>query len=211
MTDDNHTPSAPAGGRTALRAALLVSYVAVCWSTVTGLLSIVVGVDAGSTALVGTGADVLADVVSSVVLIWRFRAERDGTRAPENAEAIAQRTSSTALLIVAIGLVAAAVTRIVSGQRTNADAASVALAATSVAVLPVLARWKYRVAAGVPSNALRTDAHITIVGATTAALALLGLAATAAFGWSLADPAAALIIAILVAKVGADGLRGSLH
>jgi divalent metal cation (Fe/Co/Zn/Cd) transporter len=58
----------------------------------------------------------------------------------------------------------------------------------------------------VPSHALRTDAHITVVGATTSLVTVLGLAFTE-WGWHAADPAAALLVAVAAGVVGGTELR----
>jgi divalent metal cation (Fe/Co/Zn/Cd) transporter len=76
------------------------------------------------------------------------------------------------------------------------------LAAANLLVLPLLARWKYAVAAAVASLALRTDAHITMVGAGTAVLTVVGLGVDRAFGWWWADAVAALVIAVVAADQG---------
>jgi len=59
--------------------------------------------------------------------------------------------------------------------------AGIVVAAVSVVTLPALAVAKLRIAADVGSRALRTDALISLVGAATAALSLVGLAVTGLF------------------------------
>lgn len=190
-----------------LRAALRISYVAVAWTLVAGSISIVVGARSASTALIGTGTDVLADMISSVVLVWRFRAELHGGRPGHAVERRAHLIASLALLIVGVGIAAASIARLASGDAASAGLAAVAVAAASVLVLPVLALVKLRTAPTVPSPALRTDALITLVGATTAALTLVGLLATRLLHWSAADPVAALLIAALAVGTGVRELR----
>lgn len=189
-----------------LREALEVSYASAAWGTVVGALSVGAGVAANSTALVGTGADVLADLVSTVVLIWRFRAERAGHHAPHRIERRAQVVAASCLLVVAVGIAITASLHLASGEGADPTILSVALAAASALVLPGISAWKYAAAAAVPSRALRTDAHIGIVGATTAVLTLLGLVATRAFGWTSADPIAALLVAAVAAGAGVTSL-----
>jgi divalent metal cation (Fe/Co/Zn/Cd) transporter len=112
-----------------------------------------------------------------------------------------------ALLTVAVGVGAASISRLVSGHGAQAELAGLVVAAVSVVVLPVLAVLKLRIAAAVPSPALRTDALITLVGAATALLSLVGLLLTRTLHWSTADPAAALGIALLAAGTGGWELR----
>lgn len=188
--------------RNAVRDALVLSYAAVAWSAVSGAVSIAVGVADASTALVGTGTDVLADMASSLVLIWRFRAELHARPASDGAEERAERIASLALIAVALGVGIAACTRLASGEGAAAGGVAIAVAAASLVVLPVFAVLKYRIARAVPSPALRMDGNITLVGATMAAVTLAGLAATTAFGWTDADPVAAIVVAVAAAGVG---------
>ena len=191
----------------AIQRALNVSYVSAAWGVSSGALAVAAGIGAHSAALVGTGADVLADLVSTLVLIWRFRLERSGHPAPHHAERRAQITASTCLVVVAVAVGVAAVSRLVSGRGAHPTGLSVGVAAASVAVLPAISWLKYRAAEAAASRALRTDGHIGIVGATTAALTLLGLAATSLLGWKRADPVAALVVVTLAGVAGIGGYR----
>ena len=190
-----------------LRDALNISIAAVAWGVVSGVASVVVGVGAGSTALVGTGADIVADVLSSVVLVWRFRGELHGHHTSNAAEERAERIASICLVIVALGIGIAAALRLASSEGAEASAAGIAIAAASVAVLPFFAVAKVRIARAVPSPALRMDGTITLVGAAMAAITLIGLALTSTLGWSAADPIAAIVIALAALSVGATNLR----
>lgn len=184
-----------------------ISYAAVGWSFLAGVASIVIGAQANSTALIGTGADVLADLMSSLVLIWRFREELRGHHASHLLERRAHRVASVALILVAVGIAVTAIVRLASGEGASPEAAAIAVAAASVVVLPLFAVLKYRIAANVPSGALRMDGHITLVGATMAAITLVGLVLTSVLGWSAADPIAALGVALAAAIAGGQGLR----
>jgi divalent metal cation (Fe/Co/Zn/Cd) transporter len=189
--------------------ALRVSYAAIAWTLVTGVIGVVVGVSAASTALVGTSADVLADMASSAVLVWRFRAELHGHPVGIRAEHIAERVAASALSLVALGIAIAAVLRLSSGESAEESPLSLVIAIASIVVLPLFAVAKYRLAATVPSAALRMDGHITLVGAGMAVITLVGLALTSAYGWAWADPSAALVVAALALAVGARTLIAS--
>jgi divalent metal cation (Fe/Co/Zn/Cd) transporter len=166
-----------------------------------GASSITFGALAGSLALVGSGASVVIDLSSSLVLVWRFRRHEHPT-----AERIAHLVAAIALLVLAVSLGIGGALRLASGTAPTATAPGLAVASASVLVLPLIAVRKYRVAPQVPSPALRVDAHITTVGATTALLALLGLGLTeAGVGW--ADAAAAVVIACIAAMLGVGEIR----
>jgi divalent metal cation (Fe/Co/Zn/Cd) transporter len=182
--------------------AIRVSWVCVTWSLLAGAVSLAVALTAGSLSLGGLGASVLVDVVSSAVLIWRFRHQQSGGEFPEQAERRAQVVASAGLLVIGLALAIAAIQHLVAGSRPSVPAAALALAGANLVVLPLLARWKYSVARAVGSLALRTDAHITMVGTGTAALTLAGLGLDRAFGWWWADAVAALAIAAVAADQG---------
>ena len=189
-----------------LRRALLLSYAAIVWTAITGVIGVVVGVGAASTALVGTSADVLADMASSVMLVWRFRAELHGRRGSVHAEHLAEKVAAIALMVVAGGIAAVAALRLTSDTATSDSAFTLVMAAVAVVVLPLFALAKYRVAAAVPSPALRMDGHITMVGAGMGLITLIGLALSRAYGLDWADPAAALIVAALALTIGLRSL-----
>jgi len=187
----------------AVRAALTISWVSIAWSACGGAASIGSGVLAGSLSLIGSGASVFIDLTSSAVLVWRFRRHHESP----GAERVAHLVAAIALLALAVGLGVASVIRLASGAEAQTTAISLGVGAASAAVLPLIAARKYQVAPRVPSPALRVDAHITVVGATTALLALAGLGLTAA-GFGSADAAAAMLIAAGAGVLGARELRG---
>jgi divalent metal cation (Fe/Co/Zn/Cd) transporter len=189
-----------------VRSALRVSWATVSWSLVSGIASMVVGVRAGSLSLGGLGASVLVDVVSSAVLIWRFRRERAATEFPEAAERRAQVVAALGLVAIGIALAGTGIQHLVSHAHPTAPALALALAGANLVALPLLARWKYAVATAVGSRALRTDAHITMVGTSTSALTLLGLGLDRGFGWWWSDAVAALVIAVVAADQGRRSL-----
>ena len=67
---------------------------------------------------------------------------------------------------------------------------------------------KLRVAAALPSRALRGDAILTLAAAALAAITLVALASTASLGWWWADPMAALLIEAVLAV---EGVRVTIH
>lgn len=189
-----------------VRSALRVSWTTVAWSLVSGLASVVVGIESGSLSLGGLGASVLVDVLSSAVLIWRFRRERAAAEFPEEAERRAQAVAAIGLLVIAVALAVSAIEHLATESHPSVSSLALALAAANLCVLPLLARWKYRVANAVGSLALRTDAHITMVGTANSAFTLLGLGLDRAFGWWWADAVAALGIALVAAEQGRQAL-----
>jgi divalent metal cation (Fe/Co/Zn/Cd) transporter len=85
------------------------------------------------------------------------------------------------------------------------------LAALSVAVMPLLAKAKRRVALQWESGALAAEAKQTSLCAYLSVILLAGLALNAVAGWWWADPVAALAMVPIIAREGFDGLRLEPH
>jgi divalent metal cation (Fe/Co/Zn/Cd) transporter len=189
--------------------ALRVSWATVAWSLAAGIAALSVGVLDGALSLGGLGASVLIDVVSSAVLIWRFRHQRKHDAFPERAERGAQRVAATGLLAIAVVLIAGGADHLAQRSRPDASGLAMLLAGINVAVLPLLGRWKYGVAHRVASLALRTDAIITLIGSATALISLISLVLTREAGWWWADSVAAIAIALVAADQGRRALSVS--
>ena len=84
----------------------------------------------------------------------------------------------------------------------------IALAASSVIVMPVLARAKRGVAFGISSGALASEATQTMLCAYLSAILLVGLVLNLLFGWWWADPVAALAMVPIIGREGWEALQG---
>ena len=82
------------------------------------------------------------------------------------------------------------------------------IAAVSVVVMPLLARSKRRVAAGIGSGAMHADSRQTDFCSYLSAILLGGLLLNAVAGWWWADPVAGLVMVPIIAREGVDGFRG---
>ena len=159
-----------------LRRALALSVLSIAINGVAGGTAVAVGLTSGSLSLLGFGFDAAVDSAASVVLVWRFGIE---ARAPDRAdrvEKVAERAIGVVLLVLATYLAIGAVRALASGSHPESTALGWVLLVVSLAVLPPLALAKYRVAAKLPSRALRADSLLT--GA-AAVLALISLWASA--------------------------------
>jgi divalent metal cation (Fe/Co/Zn/Cd) transporter len=82
------------------------------------------------------------------------------------------------------------------------------VAALSVVVMPVLARAKRRVAAGIESRAMMADSRQTDFCTYLSAILLAGLLLNALFGWWWADSVAAIVMVPIISKEGIESLKG---
>ena len=189
-------------------AALRLSYFTLAWNGLMGAFGLAVAFFTGSLALAGFALNALLDSSASAVLVWRFLHERKDPLAAERAERRARVAVVAAMMVVGLYVGVQAVRALADGSHADESALGFVVALVSVLVLPWLGRRKLRVAAALPSAALRGDGVLTLAGAALAAVTLVALFLTAALGWWWADPVAALVIAI---GLFAEGLRAAIR
>ena len=191
-----------------ITSALRLSYFTIAWNGVIGAAALLVSTATHSLALAGFALNALLDSAASAILVWRFRRERHDPHAAERLERRAQTLIVVAMLLIALYVGFEAVRTLRNASHADESLLGVVLAVVSLLVLPSLGRRKLRVASAVSSRALRGDAVLTLAAAALAAITLVALLATGAFGWWWADPLAALIIA---GFLGVEAVRVAIH
>lgn len=190
------------------RRGLALAGLTIAWNVVEAVVAIAAGVAAGSIALVGFGFDSTVEVMSSVVVVWQFRREaRSGY--DEDRERRALRLIAISFFILATYVTFGSLRDLfVTGDEAGQSGVGIVLAALSLIVMPALAVAKQRTADALGSPTLRADSRETLLCAWLSAALLGGLILNAAFGWSWADPIAALAIAGFAVKEGVEAWRG---
>lgn len=184
-----------------------LEYFTIAYNSLEGLIAIVAGLIAGSIALVGFGFDSVIEVTSGAALLWRLQADFDEA-GRERVEAITLRIVGVCFLALALYVGYDAIKSLLRFEAPERSIAGIILAAVSLVVMPLLARAKRRVAAGIRSGAMVADAKQTEFCTYLSAILLGGLLANALFGWWWADPVAALVMTPIIAKEGVEALRG---
>jgi cation diffusion facilitator family transporter len=181
------------------------------WNVVEAAVAITAALAAGSVALLGFGADSVVESLSGLVLLWRLRAERRGAdrEAVERIEVRAERLVGLSLLALAAFVAIGASTRLLAGERPEASPVGMALAAVSLVVMWWLARAKGRLAVDLGSRSLAADAFQTTACFWLSVIVLVGVGLNAVLGWWWADPLAALVMSVVIAREGLEALRGS--
>ena len=121
------------------------------------------------------------------------------------------RAIGAGFIALAIYVAYDAVRALLLREAPDESRVGIGLAALSLIVMPLLARAKRRVAVGLGSRALHADARQTSLCTYLSAILLGGLVLNAFLGWWWADPIAALVMVPIIAKEGAEGLRGETH
>jgi len=186
-----------------IRAGRKIEYISLAWTSLEALGGIVVGVMAGSIALIGFGADSVIEVASSAILLWRLNHEFG-----EKRERTALRLVGISFLLLAVYVGWEAIESLVKHQLPSVSYFGISFSALCLMVMPLLARAKRQVAARLNSRAMKADSQQSSICAYLAAILLGGLTLNALFGWWWADPVAALVMLPIILKEGIEALRG---
>jgi divalent metal cation (Fe/Co/Zn/Cd) transporter len=184
-----------------------IEWITIGYNCLEAAVSLASGFVAGSVSLVGFGLDSVIEVTSGAALLWRLHHDYDAHRR-ERVERVALRIVGTCFLALAVYLAVDSIADLYSGSAPETSIPGIVIAALSVVVMPLLARAKRQVAAGIRSGAMEADARQTDFCMYMSAILLVGLLLNALFGCWWADPAAALIMVPIIAKEGYDGWRG---
>ena len=180
--------------RAHVHAAWLVSMQSIGWTVLASSAAVVLGVEGHTVVLVALGAVGFVDGIGSAALVYHFHHARRHDQLSERIEKVAHYVVVLGLLFVGLGTIIISAARLAARNPGGATVAGAVLAAVSVVALIGLARRKRVIAELVPSRALRSDSHLSGIGATQAGIALVGAAATRWFAWDWADASAALLV-----------------
>lgn len=186
----------------AVRRGLAVEYLGLAYNVLEAAVGLVAGVFAGSVALIAFGLDSIIESSSSIVVIWRFRAEKSGTSTSEDAEQKAVRLVAVAFYALAVYVAVHSAIELARGTRPEESVVGIVLAVASLIVMPVLAARKRRLALELSSRSLMADSKQTSLCTYLSLFLLVGLVANFALGWWWADPVAGLGIALFAAREG---------
>jgi divalent metal cation (Fe/Co/Zn/Cd) transporter len=190
-----------------LHRAILLSAASVVWNGLAGGAAVIVALSTGSLALLGFGFDAAIDSIASVALIWRFAVERGQPHRADRVERIASVVVGGVLVILGLYLGFEAVRALVGRSPHETSAAAIVLLVASAVVLPPLGIAKRRLAERLDSGALRSDSVLTVVAALLAVVGLASALLTATLGLWWADAAGGLLVAVVLVREGAGGLR----
>ncbi len=193
------------GGVLARRVRLLVA-ATITYNVVEAAVALVAGSRASSTALVGFGLDSVIEVSSAAAVAWQFSARDPETR--EGRERVALRVIAGSFFALAAYIVLDSGRALLSAGPAQESRVGLVLAAVSLLVMPVLSGAQRRAGRELGSASAVADSKQTLLCTYLSAVLLVGLGLNALFGWSWADPAAALVIAAVAVKEGREAWRG---
>ncbi|NUW34707.1 cation transporter [Nonomuraea sp. SMC257] len=175
----------------------------ITYNVVEAVVALTAGSVASSAALIGFGLDSVVEVASAAAVAWQFSA------------ADHERRERTALRVIAISFFALAayvtfdaVRALLGVGEAEHSTPGLVLAALSLAVMPFLSYAQRRAGRELGSASAVADSKQTLLCTYLSAVLLAGLALNSLFGWSWADPIAALVIAAVAVKEGREAWRG---
>jgi cation diffusion facilitator family transporter len=180
-----------------------LEYFTIAWNALEAGLAIYAGVVARSVSMVGFGADSFIEVISGGAVLWRMSITHEDPRR-ERRERIALRIVAVCLMAVAGYIALESTLDLVHRQKPKSSKLGIVLASLSIVVMPLLSKYKKKVGENLRSPAMSADARQTQFSLYMSIIVLAGLVANAWLGWWWADPAAALMMAPLIAKEGWD-------
>ncbi|KAB1137405.1 cation transporter [Micromonospora sp. DT46] len=199
------TPAEPSPARRAVlarRVRLLVA-ATITYNVVEAVVAITAGTIASSTALLGFGLDSVIEVSSAAAVAWQF-AGRD----PEAREKAALRIIAVSFFALAAYVTVESVRALLGGADAEHSSIGLVLAALSLAIMPGLSYAQRRAGRELGSRSAVADSKQTLLCTYLSAVLLVGLGLNSLFGWSWADPVAALVIAVVAVKEGREAWRG---
>lgn len=173
-----------------IRRAKLLSWLSLVWMTVEGVVGVTAGLLVGSVALTGFGLDSVIEGAASAIVIWRFAGGRESSGA---AEERAQKLIGVSFFLLAPYIATDAILTLNNGSHATTSWAGVALAVSSIVLMPLLGRAKASLGAQLGSSATAGEGAQNMLCAYMAAGVLVGLLANALAGWWWLDPTVGLV------------------
>lgn len=188
----------------AIRHIRRIQTITICWMIVEATASLAAAWMAHSPALLAFGGDSAIELLSAILVLWRFRAHA----AQEQSENLAARIAGVLLFMLAAYVGVASVMTLSGHSEPKTTYLGIAILIAAAAIMPWLAKEKRRLSAITGSAALRADAAESALCGYLSLVALVGLGSNAIWHLRWADPIAALVIVPLILWEGWEAARG---
>jgi divalent metal cation (Fe/Co/Zn/Cd) transporter len=184
------------------RVRLLVA-ATISYNVIEAIVAISAGVVASSTALIGFGLDSVIEVASASAVAWQFSGGD-----PEAREHIALKIIALSFFALAGFITVESVRSLTGAEDAGHSTVGIALAAVSLVIMPLLSYAQRRTGRELGSASTVADSRQTLLCTYLSGTLLVGLLLNSLFGWSWADPIAALIIAVVAVREGRQAWHG---
>lgn len=175
----------------------------ITYNVVEAAIALAEGARVSSAALVGFGLDSVVEIASAAAVAWQFSAKD-----PETREKAALRFIAFSFFALACYVTVDAVLALAGVREPQPSVIGIALATASLVIMPALSLTQRRTGRELGSSSAVADSKQTLLCTYLSAVLLGGLVLNGLFGWTWADPLAALGIAALAVREGVDAWRG---
>jgi divalent metal cation (Fe/Co/Zn/Cd) transporter len=177
------------------------------WNAMEVVVTISLGWQAGSLALIAFGLDSLIEIFASTVVIWNLKDDRHDPGDERIHRAL--RLIAGAFWTLAAFLTVMSVRSLVLGERPEESPLGIAYLAITAVVMFGLARLKRATASELGSETLVAEASMTFLDGCLSAGILIALTLNALLGWWWTDATAALVVAGFAVNEGVGQWRAS--
>ncbi len=171
------------------------------------VVTISLGLQAGSLALIAFGLDSVIEIFASTVVIRNLRDDRHdpGDRRVHRS----LRMIAGAFWVLAAFLVVLSLRGLLRGDRPDASPLGIAYLGLTAVIMFGLSGLKRATAREFAGEALQAEAMLTFLDGCLSTGILIALVLNAGLGWWWSDAAAALLVAGFAVKAGVDHWRNS--
>ncbi len=183
----------------------IVVAITITWNVIEAIVALAAGRAASSAALIGFGLDSVVEVLSAAAVAWQFSAPDHRDR-----EKTALRVIAFSFFGLAAYVTVEATLSLLGVREPEHSPVGIAIAALSLAVMPLLSWFERRTGRELGSASAVADSKQTLICTYLSAALLAGLVLNSLFGWAWADSVAALVIAVIAVREGIGAWRGDL-
>jgi divalent metal cation (Fe/Co/Zn/Cd) transporter len=194
---------APERRRLLTRRVRLLVAATITYNVIEAAVALSAGAVASSSALIGFGLDSVIEVASATAVAWQFSGSD-----PEARERAALRVIALSFFALAAYVGVESVRTLFGAAEAAPSTVGIVLAAVSLMVMPFLSYAQRRAGRELGSRSAVADSHQTLLCTYLSGVLLAGLLLNSLFGWSWADPIAALVIAAVAVKEGREAWEG---
>ncbi len=175
----------------------------ITYNVIEAVIALGEGTRVSSTALVGFGLDSVIEVSSAAAVAWQFSA-----RDPQAREKVALRIIAFSFFGLAAFVSIDSMRSLLGLGEAGHSTVGIALAAVSLAIMPLLSWAQRRAGRELGSASAVADSKQTMLCTYLSAVLLVGLLLNSLFGWAWADAVAGLVIAAIAVREGVNAWRG---
>nr|WP_312858021.1 cation transporter [Pseudonocardia pini] len=175
----------------------------ITYNVIEAIVAITAGHIASSAALIGFGLDSVIEVASATAVAWQFSGAD-----PEQRERAALRVIALSFFALAAYVTVESVRTLFGAAEAEHSTVGIVLAALSLVIMPFLSAAQRRAGRELGSVSAVADSKQTLLCTYLSGVLLVGLLLNSLFGWSWADPIAALVIAAVAVREGREAWKG---